>query len=241
MIEPFRNVLTELDETFRRLEAQVPPPVEEAKGFRYQEKTPQQALLQKLARYISGLRAAHLLLEHGHCQELGVIQRTLDEIEEDIMFLTYGLAGAWTDRHDKYLAHFWLEEPGPSAVPRDKIRAFVHGALNDPSTANEVGRTIFRTYSAYVHATSVAVVDMCAGEPPRYRLEGMLGHPLYADHQEDIWNNFYRGLVSAVFVAKSFNDDPLLEERLNSMRAFQAEHAAKLMPATAAPTAQECG
>ena len=126
-----------------------------------------------------------------------------------------------------------MENPGPSTVQRDKIRAFVNRPLDDPSSANDTGRTIFRTYSAFVHATSVNVVDMCAGEPPTYQLAGMLDNPLYADHAEDIWNSFYRGLVSAVAVAKAFNDDPLMEERLNSMRAFQREHADKVMPVAA--------
>jgi hypothetical protein len=234
MIEPFQKVLLELDDAFRRLEGQVPLPTKSPQGdgftLRYQDKFVQQAILQKLARYISGLRAACLLLEYGYCQELGVIQRTLDDIEEDIAFLTLGLIYGLTERHKQYLEHFWMEDPGPSAVKRDKIRAFVHSSLEDPSSANDAGRTIFRTFSAYVHATSVSIVDMCVGEPPRYRLAGMLDSPLYADHAEDIWNSFYRGLVSAVFSAKAFNDDILMEERLNSMKAFQAEHADKVMP-----------
>lgn len=237
MIEPFQKVLAELEDAFRRLEVQVPPPVKVNQGnsfaFRYKEKLVQQALLQKFARYISGLRAAMLLLEHGYCQELGVIQRTLDEIEEDILFVTLGITSELTARHERYLEHFWMENPGPSTVQRDKIRAYVNSGTVDPSSANDVGRTIFGTYSAYVHATSVSIVDMCAGEPPYYQLAGMLNNPLYADHAEDIWNNFYRGLVSAVLVAKSFNDAALIEERLNSMRAFQIEHADKVMPAAA--------
>ena len=88
MIEPFEKVLSELDDTFRRLEAQVPPPamVKQENGvvWRCHEKLPQQALLQKLSRYISGLRASYLLLENGYCQELGVMRRILDEIDEDI-------------------------------------------------------------------------------------------------------------------------------------------------------------
>jgi hypothetical protein len=235
MIEPFQAVLAELEAAFRRVEVQVPPPVPVERGdgyvFRYEEKLVQQAILMKFARYISGLRSAHVLLENGYCQELGVIQRTLDEIEEDISFLTLGLTGDMTDRHKEYLDHFWMENPGPSTVRRDKIRAFVNGSMDDPSSANDAGRTIFRTFSAFVHATSVSVIDMCAGDPPRYQLAGMLDSPLYADHTEDIWNNFYRGLVSAVFVAKAFNDEALMDERLSSMRAFQKEHADKVMPA----------
>lgn len=234
MIEPFEKILLELDDAFRRLEAQVPPPelVEhgDAVVWRYQEKLPQQALLQKFARYISGLRASYLLLEKGYCQELGVMRRILDEIEEDISFIALGLVYGMTDRHNQYLEHFWLEAPGPSPVKRDKIRAFVTGHTENPSEANAAGRALFRTFSAYVHATSVSIVDMCAGDPPRFQLAGMKDNPIYPDHVEDIWNSFFQGLLCAAFVAKSFNDDQLLNERLESKRAFENAYSEKLMP-----------
>ena len=44
-------------------------------------------LIQKLARVITGLRGAAALLDQGLVQEQGVIERTLDEIGEDIAFL----------------------------------------------------------------------------------------------------------------------------------------------------------
>lgn len=234
MIEPFEKVLSELDDTFRRLEAQVPPPVmaKQANGvvWRYHEKLPQQALLQKLARYISGLRASYLLLENGYCQELGVMRRIMDEIDEDIAFITLGLIHGMTDRHNQYLEHFWLESPGPSPVKRDKIRAFVTDHTENPSEANAAGRTVFRTLSAYVHATSVAIVDMCEGDPPRFELAGMKDNPIYPDHVEDIWNSLFQGLLSAAFVAKAFNDEALLQERLEAKRTFEKNYADKVMP-----------
>jgi hypothetical protein len=42
--------------------------------FRYDERNVHQALVQKLARVISGLHAARLLLAHGFLQELGALQ-----------------------------------------------------------------------------------------------------------------------------------------------------------------------
>ena len=97
MRKVFLEVLKTLEPAFRRLESQVPPPVKMPykDGFRlrYIEKTPQQALLQKFARKISGLHAIDLLLLAGLAQEQGVIQRTMDEIDEDILFITLGLSG----------------------------------------------------------------------------------------------------------------------------------------------------
>jgi len=88
MIVPFRQVIGELEAAFRRLEDKVPAPQKIAykDGFklRYQEQTVQQAIIQKFARYISGLYAIDLLILSGFCQEAGVLQRTLDDIEEDV-------------------------------------------------------------------------------------------------------------------------------------------------------------
>jgi hypothetical protein len=237
MIKPFRQVLGELEATFRHLEAKVPPPVmiPHKGGFvlRYNEKTPLQAILQKFARQISGLHAIGLLLEHGFCQEQGVIQRTLDDIEEDILFITLGLStGEWTAHHILYLKHFWSEEPGSSMVKRDKIRAYVNRAsgLADPSTANDNGRAIFKAYSGYVHANSITIVDMCMGDPPRYHLAGMVNNPLYIDHANDAWNYFYRGLTSAVVVAKAFEDSALYAQRFASLKAFEKEFSQRIFP-----------
>jgi len=234
MIEPFRRVLDELEDAFRRLEVQVQPPVKVSHkdGFalRYQEKTPQQALLQKFARYVSGLYAIDLLANHGFCQEQGVIQRTLDDLEEDILFLALGLGGQWTGRHDEYLSYFWHEGSGAGMVKRDKIRAHVLSGLDDPSTAIAAGRDIFKAYSGYVHANHIAVIDMCAGDPPRYQLAGMLDNPLHADHIDDEWNYFYRGLVAACSMAKAFGDDVLSAERTDARRAFEARFRDRIFP-----------
>ena len=219
--EVFLNVLSALEPAFRRLEAQVPPPIKipckDGFHLRYSEKTPQQALLQKFARQISGLHALDLLLLNGFAQEQGVIQRTLDDIEEDIQFIVFGLVtGNWTKDHQSYLDFFWMEEEGAGLtkrgmVRRDKIRAYVHRVhgLSDPSSADAVGRTIFQAYSGYVHANSVAIIDMCQGDPPRYYLSGIRGTPIHRDHVVDAWNYFYRGLMSSAVVPKAFGDEEL--------------------------------
>ena len=132
-----------------------------------------QALVQKLARSVSTLRATTLLMEHGFVQEQAAMQRMLDELHEDIMFLSFGVIfEKWTPLHDKYLAAFYEEEFDKESaidstqkrpmIPRNKIRAWItsfDGGI-DPSTANEVTRTISKTYSGYVHAASPQIMDM---------------------------------------------------------------------------------
>jgi hypothetical protein len=242
MREIFQQVLSELTSAFRRLEAQVPAPAKlpYKDGFivRYVDKTPLQALLQKFARQISGLHALDLLLLNGFLQEQGVIQRTLDDIDEDILFVALALiSGDWTDHHTRYLEDFWSEDP-IGAVKRDKIKAYVNrtGGLPDTSSANATGRDLFRAYSGYVHAASVNVVDMCAGEPMTYHLAGMRDSPLYRDHLDDAWNYFYRGLTSSVFVAQAFGYEELRVERYNSLKGFERQFAERLFPESYAVT-----
>lgn len=57
--------------------------------FRYVEKTVLQAIVQRLARVVSTLSSAHLLMSHGFVQEQAALQRILQELHEDITFLAY--------------------------------------------------------------------------------------------------------------------------------------------------------
>jgi len=86
----FGPTLILLERGFRQLEAKVPPPIrrpwQDSFVFRYAEQTICQAIVQKLARALSGLHAVQVLLERGLFQEQGMIQRALDEIEEDVFF-----------------------------------------------------------------------------------------------------------------------------------------------------------
>jgi len=80
----FTATLEILEGAFRRLESQVPAPRQkpwqDGFVFRYAERTIHQAIVQKLARTISGLHAINTLLDRGLFQEQGMIQRALDEL-----------------------------------------------------------------------------------------------------------------------------------------------------------------
>lgn len=57
--------------------------------YRFSEQSLEQAVVQKLARVITGLRSAKILVEQGFLQEAAIIQRAVDEAQEDILFLVY--------------------------------------------------------------------------------------------------------------------------------------------------------
>ena len=108
------EAVTVMMDVLRRVESSIPPPErvphKDSFVFRYANKGIHEALVQKLARYISGLNAISVLLDAGFAQEVGVLLRTLDEIQEDIFFLaTAETNGARTDRHTQYLDAFYAD------------------------------------------------------------------------------------------------------------------------------------
>ncbi|MBM4126526.1 MAG: hypothetical protein FJ247_04125 [Nitrospira sp.] len=225
----YNQTFHHLDKAFKKLESAVPPPEKVPYGnafvFRYKEKTIHQAMVQKLARVVSGLHAAQLLLENGFLQEQAAVQRMLDEFHQDILFLAYAVINnEQTELHAEYLNAFYKEEfDSPTAVessqdrpmvPRRKIRAYVARVElegNDPSTGVTLSRTLHSVYSGFVHGASPHIMDMVQGSPPRFRIHGMGGSSRQEEHRYDLYNPFFRAISSFAVVAKAFGDDELFQ------------------------------
>ena len=213
--------------TVHELARRVPQPKEvpfgDSFGYRYVEKTIHQALVQKLARYASSLQAAQILLDAGFLQEQAALQRMLDEIQEDIAFLSFSIIfRSLTPLHQEYLDAFFEEEfdavtalastQKRPMISRQKIRAYIarsSGNSSDPSTGLEAARTISKAYSGYVHAASPQIMDMYGGTPAHFHMSGMRGTPREEEHHEDLWNYYYRGILAFAFVAKAFGDEEM--------------------------------
>lgn len=226
---------------FRQMERALTPPqrVSHSKSFvfRYERKGIHEALLQKLARSISGLNAIAVLLNSGYVQEVGVIFRTLDEIHEDIFFLaTAETNAAKSERHDQYLKAFYseaifsrpkdnLDITKPNMVPRKKIRAHTMNTLGrgvNTSKALAAGESIGTAYSGYVHAASENIMEMYGGDPPHFHLTGMRGTPRISAFAKDAQNYIYRGLMATIATAKAFGDGPLSDELYKFLAAYES-------------------
>ena len=246
-----RNVclseLAFLETVFRELERRTPPPTEHIINgriaLRYEERSAHQAILLKFARQISGLHAIDVLLLKGLVQEQGVIQRTLDEFAEDILFLAAGvITENWSDLHVQFCSYFWEEEfdhaeamksrQRRGSVSRSKIRAYNHRAfaVSDPSTADRAGESIHKAYSGYVHGAAGHILDMCGGDPLRFFLSGMRGTYRQREHAEDAVTYFYRGLMSANFASKAFGNEALASATRRRVREFEKAHGEHVLP-----------
>lgn len=220
-----------MSRAFRRIEAVLAPPervpYRDSFVFRYKNKGIHEALIQKLARYISGLNAIKVLLGAGYAQEACVLFRTIDEIREDIFFLaTAETNRARTDRHTQYLEAFYAEAafsrpegsldiPKPNLVPRKKVRAHAINVLGEdlnPSKALAAGESLSTVFSGYIHAASENIMNMYGGYPPHFHIEGMLGTPRVTECIRATENYVYRGLLVTIIVAKAFGDAPLVDE-----------------------------
>lgn len=235
----YDQALKHMERTVHQLASRVPRPqrvpFKDSFVFRYVEKTVHQALVQKLARLVSGLHAARLLMEAGFVQEQAALQRVLDEITEDISFLSFSVIfGETTSLHKAYLDAFFQEEFDTNdevassieraMVPRKKIRAYIDRVSSGPKGSSkhlDASRTVSKAYSGYVHAASPQIMDMYGGNPPRFHMRGMHGTERHAEHRADLWNHFYRGILAFAISAKAFGD----EELFGSIRDFGDEFA----------------
>jgi hypothetical protein len=242
--ELFDQAIEFMEEVFSLLEAKVPRPqrvpLKDGYWFRYREKSPQQAIVQKLARYVSGLRAARLLHRHGFVQEQASLQRMLDEFSEDISFLALGLKkGEMTRRHQDYLRFFYEEEfANPDApldpeqrrrpsVPRKKIQSYLVQHITaeglDPAMASAAFKTVGGSYSGFVHGASPQIMDMYGGDPPRFHLAGMLGTPRIEGAERDLWNYVFRGLLALGSAAAAFGEDELFQGIVRAITEFESQ------------------
>ena len=240
-----------MSRAFRQMEADIvsPQPVSHRESFvfRYVNKGIHEALIQKLARYISGLNAIVVLLNTGYVQEAGVLFRTLDEIQEDIFFLaSAGTNEARTARHTQYLEAFYSDAalssskdslgiPKPNLVPRKKIRAHTMNALGkgvNVSKALAAGESLGTIYSGYVHAASENIMDMYGGDPPHFHIQGMRGTPRVTEGVRDAENYVYRGLIATITVAKAFGDATLVKVLYDFLAKYESANSHK-PPSTA--------
>lgn len=226
-----------MQETVDRLASRVTPPqlmkINGHPQMRYPEKTIHQAIVLKLARLVSNLNAAQLLLDRGYVTEQAAIQRMLDEGSEDVTFLSFAaIDGEVSDLHKNFLDAFWEEEfdaPTPTAstqkrqsIPRSKINGWIarhRFSGQDESSGIAVTKTVHKTYSGYIHGAAPHILDLYGGLPPRFHMTGMLGTPRHRDHSDDLLNYYYRVIAAMALAAKSFGDDKLFRD----IRTFSME------------------
>ncbi|MBL4898114.1 MAG: hypothetical protein JKX76_00570 [Colwellia sp.] len=240
MNENHIKVLLLLENELNGFLQRVPPPqivhLDGSPTYRFKEESVLQAIIQKLARVISGLYSSHLLSECGFLQEQAAIHRMLDEFNQDIIFLSFAeIDGKITDLHIRYLKAFFEEEfDNPSdplastqkrgGITRKKIHSYIaqrdESGLN-PSDGINVQKTLSKSYSGYVHGASPQIMEMYSQNPSRFIVSGMLGTPLQSEHRDDFTIGIYRSIVSFVLSAKAFGNEESIVRLLHCKHEFE--------------------
>ena len=235
MKDVIEKVLTEFDALFAVVEESIPKPIQiPYKGsfvFRYKEKTPQQAIVIKLARCVSGLRAASLLLYRGFVQEVAALQRSIDDFQEEIHFLSLPLTlDGLEPIHEKYLDGLFWDEQLPELNPNGRYDSKrPHVSRKDIRIASDksakklaersgkpiapladIAKTLGGVYSGFVHGDAVSTISLYGELPPGFHLHGMLNTPHFAVHERDLWNQFYRVAVAFAHTAQAFGLNEVL-------------------------------
>ena len=239
MNELYNEAINLMAKSFLILEKMIDPPdfitIDGLYTYRYKNETIHVAILLKLARTITGLKAIFHLNDLGLLQEQAAIQRIADELGEDISFLTQAVIfDDTTDLHTKFLEAFFEEEfeEGKTAmestqkrpmIPRKKIQSYINKDRSTgkvQSSEKEASRTISKGYSGYVHAAAPQVMELYFGKPPKFHLNGCVTSPLYQDHVDDMLNYFYRGIISAALSARAFGNEHLFQEVFKYSKEF---------------------
>jgi hypothetical protein len=230
----FQETLYNLTLALNQLSTAVPPPklVEVSKGYpgwRYLEKMPEQAIVVKLARLLTALHAAKVLLDAGLVLDVGAVKRVIDEMAEDVIFVAHGLVEKpLPEQHERFLNEFWQEEFEDltndelqnikrDRLPRKKIRAFnarLAGSNLDPEKRQKVDSVISKTYSGYIHGAATHTMEIYGGIDPKFHVSGMKKTSPWNAQSDDMPNYFHRAVCVFGIVAGSFGDQGLLNDIL---------------------------
>jgi len=232
-------VLKILNQSFELLSQKLNNPCRIQMGneycYRFEEQSIEQAIIQKLARIVTGLQAISVLNKAGLYQEQAALQRMQDEFNEDIMFLCFAIIyNDLTDRHREYLKYFYEEEfANPDSaiestqkrgmVSRQKIRAFItknRGTGYSQSSSIEVARTISKNYSGFLHGASPQIMELYFGHPAKFQILNTTESPFEQDYTDDLLNHYYRAILSFSSAAKAFGQDDLCDKIITFSKEF---------------------
>ena len=206
-----------MDKTFHDLfnalpdkSRQIQPPT---RPYDYRSESITQAIILKLAFVQSSLNAAILLLDKDFAIEPGILTRTIEEANEDIVFLSFAVTDKDTDLHKDYLEDFWEEdiEKTPNVRGREKIREEIHDYLeekipsimaNQPSYKTR-SRVIYSLYSKFVHSTLPCIMQIYRENPPRFYTRGIPDTPNEESRYRNINLSIYGSLIPYDYAGKA--------------------------------------
>ena len=201
-------------------------------GFR--NNGPIEALLLKYALLVSLNETLILLLQVGKIFEQGIIQRSIEETNEDIAFIAMNVTGtAASSKFDAFLTEFWREDytdpndPAGSRVKSAYTRRGIQPFLNrsvkqpDPSTADAHAKAIYQMYSGFTHGAARQILELYNEHDRKFETRGMLGTNRHVDYVLDATHSIYRSLLSMGMIGKAFGIQEVVDRAISHRNEFE--------------------
>ena len=207
-------------------------------AVRFVTATPCDAILLKFARVVSLNRAMLLLMDNGFVQEQAIIQRAIEETNEDIMFITVNITESnKSARFESHLSEFWKEDyedpnaPVKTRIPRAFNRRGISAFLNrlfgqpNPSHADDAHNAVYTMYSGFTHGAAPHIMELYQPDKQAFLTRGLLGTNRQLDYVFDASNSIYRSFLSAGALAKGFGSAELYKIASEFIDNFQGQFA----------------
>ncbi|WP_050524382.1 hypothetical protein [Pseudorhodobacter wandonensis] len=213
-----------------------PIPKQNSFALRFVEQTIEQAIIQKLVRIVSGLRASNLLLETGFIQEQAALSRIVNELQDDVCFLAIASLQQTAPKIlTQYLEAFYAEEKtieqwrakervvGRNQVPRRKILKFIadHSGPQQGDLNSDSAIVVGHAFSGYVHGASPHIMEMFDHVNNCFRTDAWPENPFRRGQEQDIWNYYHRGIIAFALATKAFGHDGTMEHAMAYLDYFE--------------------
>lgn len=154
--------------------------VPEKRTFEYPKQNIEVLVILKIIRAAQGVQSMYLLCTHGLLIDMCALYRCVDDCSAEIAFLLENYPKTSTDA-DQFIKAFFeatadnhLNAQTPYVTTR-KIRSSMvrsFGSHADQST-HETTFKIYKTFSGYIHANYVHIMQIYGGNPARFNVEGV--------------------------------------------------------------------
>lgn len=165
-----------------------------------------------------------ILVINGFIQEQGIIQRCIDETNEDIFFIAANVTGtAESNKFERVLSEFSKEDyedpndPAGTLINRWFSRKGIVTFLNrifphdDPEKADRAAKAVNSMYSGFVHGAAPQILELYSLSSGRFETNGLRGTNRHLDYVFDAQNSIYRSLCSAGIIGKAFGSEDLFQ------------------------------
>lgn len=182
---------------------------------RFAERSPEQAILLKVARQISVTTFLYQALATGNIYEQGILQRISDETFDDVVFLSLGMKNGLNKLHRKFLDAFWTEDfvdEGAGAqfrytpqVSRKDIRDYIasHAKELGLDGSESASRTIYGVFSGYVHGSVGYILELFDKRTHKFRLAGDFDRAQQLPYLMNAVNYPYRAIMALTYAEQA--------------------------------------